>query len=598
MIDWFGQSAMSPKLVRILTASCAEVQGLQRLHAQAAQTAALAEKAIAKLAGHIEPSPPLFGAAPLEDVEMDRLQAWVSLAREACAGFWAARDGALEAAHDPRSLAWEQAVADLGEGIWLQQEGEALNGLAEEMRTRYAHLFRGEETDWRRIAQTLDWAQQFRALFPAANVPAAVARLVSAEGGDLAPLGAAIGPCRDAHSRVQRGIEYLTSLFTPMIFEPGGGMKSWALDTLCRWLEERVQCSADLELWIDFRRVQTECARVGLAPFFIAVMNRCPEEGTLHDLFYRRFYRLWLDRVYAQEPLLRQFRGHEHERLIRQFRALDSAQWKQYGPARVREAALARRQPVDLGAPIHPNSEPGILMGQLVKKRPKPLRWLFGNIPNLIQELKPCLLMSPITVSQLLDPSKFSFDLVIFDEASQICAEDAIGAIYRGKQVVVAGDRHQLPPTRFFAQGLVDGFDGDDGADGALDDDVYESVLDQCRTVLPTHPLRWHYRSRHESLIAFSNAYIYSHDPLESLKTFPSARACGPGLGVEFVHVPASVYDRGKSRCNPIEAAKVATLVIEHMRQSPGRSLGVVAFSEPQQMAILQEVERLRVRHT
>src|SRR5207249_4927844 len=141
--------------------------------------------------------------------------------------------------------------------------------------------------------------------------------------------------------------------------------------------------------------------------------------------------------------------------------------------------------------------------------------------PTLLQGLKPCLLMSPMTVSQLLDPAYFSFDLVIFDEASQICAEDAVGAIYRGRQLVVVGDRRQLPPTRFFMSGAVDDFDSTDGEEAA-EEEVFESILDECSALgLPTKMLRWHYRSRHESLIAFSNERIYAQDG--GLVTFPSA---------------------------------------------------------------------------
>ena len=199
--------------------------------------------------------------------------------------------------------------------------------------------------------------------------------------------------------------------------------------------------------------------------------------------------------------------------------------------------------------------------------------------------------MSPISVSLFLDPQQIQFDLVVFDEASQICSEDSVGAIYRGKQLVVCGDNRQLPPTSFFDQGTSgDDFDEHEPEDAF---DVFESILDECSSInLPQLRLRWHYRSRHESLITFSNRCFYSDQPLV---TFPSASGgVDPFLGVEFVHVPDGVYDRSGRRDNEKEADKVAQLVLQHLQRSPDRSLGVVAFSIAQRDAIEDRLERVR----
>jgi very-short-patch-repair endonuclease len=176
------------------------------------------------------------------------------------------------------------------------------------------------------------------------------------------------------------------------------------------------------------------------------------------------------------------------------------------------------------------------------------------------------------------------FDLVIFDEASQIRPHDAICAIYRGQQLVVGGDPRQLPPTDFFTR---TGEEGDETDVEEVGTASFESLLDVCLALgLTRKPLRWHYRSRREALIAFSNRYFYEG----RLVTFPSAlEATGPA--VTFVKVPEG---RFKDGVNPIEARRVAELVMEHARNSPKRSLGVIAFSQRQQDRILDELEVLR----
>ena len=232
------------------------------------------------------------------------------------------------------------------------------------------------------------------------------------------------------------------------------------------------------------------------------------------------------------------------------------------------------------------DTEANILLKEAAKKRRlMPIRTLMQKIPNLLVKLKPCLLMSPISVSQFLPPDT-KFDLVLFDEASQLVPEDAIGAIYRGKTVVVAGDNKQLPPTSFFQKNLLDNVDWDELSDD--DVEVFDSILDECLGIgLPVKTLRWHYRSKHEELIAFSNHRFYD----DTMITFPSAKAETDSLGVKLVHVPDGVYDRGGSRDNLKEAEKVADLVFEHFKNYPKKTLGVVTFSIAQMDAVEEAID-------
>jgi len=174
------------------------------------------------------------------------------------------------------------------------------------------------------------------------------------------------------------------------------------------------------------------------------------------------------------------------------------------------------------------------------------------------------------------------FDLIVFDEASQILPEDAVGAIYRGKQLVVTGDNQQLPPTTFFSQGADDGGEEEETP-------LFESILDACLGAgVPQKMLRWHYRSQHEHLIAFSNECFYDG----RLVTFPSASLQDAALGVQLHHVADGVYDRGGRRDNPREAQAVAQFVLDHFRKTPDKTLGVIAFSYAQMDAIEDEIER------
>jgi hypothetical protein len=250
------------------------------------------------------------------------------------------------------------------------------------------------------------------------------------------------------------------------------------------------------------------------------------------------------------------------------------------------EAANSRK-PQDILIQAN-DSEAAILMKEAAKKRRlMPIRALLQKIPNLLVKLKPCLLMSPISVSQFLSPETAKFDLILFDEASQIVPEDAIGSIYRGKTIVVAGDNKQLPPTSFFQKSLIDDLDWDQISEE--DFEVFDSILDECLGIgLPVKTLRWHYRSKHEDLIAFSNHQFYD----DTLITFPAAKARHDSLGVKMVYVPNGLYDRGGKRDNPNEAEKIANLVFEHFTKYPKKTLGIVTFSIAQMEAIEEAIDR------
>jgi superfamily I DNA and/or RNA helicase len=228
------------------------------------------------------------------------------------------------------------------------------------------------------------------------------------------------------------------------------------------------------------------------------------------------------------------------------------------------------------------------------KSRHMSLRTLIQKMPTVLSRLSPCLMMSPMSVAQYLDAAHPLFDVVVFDEASQIPVWDAIGAIARGRQLIVAGDPKQLPPTNFFARTS----DTDDDEQDEVQVEELESILDECNAIklAPQH-LNWHYRSRHESLIAFSNRKYYRN----RLVTFPSPVT--RDTAVSF-HSIDGVYDRSASRTNRTEAGAVVEFVIAHLNAQHGnttdgewQTIGVVTFNAQQQTMIedLLDAERQKL---
>ncbi|MBK6285816.1 MAG: hypothetical protein IPF54_26875 [Draconibacterium sp.] len=202
------------------------------------------------------------------------------------------------------------------------------------------------------------------------------------------------------------------------------------------------------------------------------------------------------------------------------------------------------------------------------------LRKLFDLIPNLLPRMCPCMLMSPISVAQYFEVDKSKFDLVIFDEASQMPTCEAVGAIARGQNVIVVGDPKQMPPTSFFATNHFD--------EENADKEDLESILDDCLALsMPSKHLLWHYRSKHESLIAFSNSNYYEN----KLLTFPSPDDIATKVNNVFV---PGYYDRGKTRQNSFEAKAIVSEVLKRLADPIllQRSIGIVTFSSVQQNLI------------
>jgi DNA polymerase III delta prime subunit len=346
-----------------------------------------------------------------------------------------------------------------------------------------------------------------------------------------------------------------------------------------------------LEDWTTLVRAREACSAAQLEA--VTAITDTSFASSLTDGFSRQFFRLWTDHVLRTVPELQYFRGEDREALIDAFRTSDS-RW--IGRSTERAGACLGAQRPQARPTFSDSSGLSVLLAEAGKKRRHmPIRRLLTSTAGaVVQKLRPCFMMSPLSVAQFLDPKGLHFDVVIFDEASQVLPEDALGAIARASQVILVGDENQLPPTNFF-QSI-----GAESDDVVHDDDItgidttdLESILSLGKAAYPSShvSLRWHYRSRHESLIAFSNDEFYDG----RLRIFPSSMTDRQSFGLTMRHVPDGVYMRGTARNNPVEARTVAEAVMEHARQSPQRSLGVGAFSQSQQQAIEDEIELLRM---
>lgn len=362
------------------------------------------------------------------------------------------------------------------------------------------------------------------------------------------------------------------------------GFEQVPLDDALRTYSGWIANSEQLSKWVAYRERADRARSLGLGEFVDSLSGGRLETDVAGRAFEIAYYEAMLEDMASKEPELARFDGTLHGRTVREFANLDQERIKAASLEVVR--AHHRRIPSRDGGvgPV------GILKGEMARRRGHmPIRSLFQKAGPAIQALKPVMMMSPLSVAQFLTPGRMQFDLLVMDEASQIQPVDALGAIARAKQVVVVGDERQLPPTKFFAK-MTGSQEDDDDSEGAQVTDI-ESILGLFTARgLPQRMLRWHYRSRHQSLIAVSNTQFYEN----RLFIVPSPYTQEAGMGLRFHHVPDGVFDSGGTGTNAIEARVVAEAILRHAKTNPGQSLGVATFSVAQRRVIQDEVEVLR----
>jgi very-short-patch-repair endonuclease len=364
------------------------------------------------------------------------------------------------------------------------------------------------------------------------------------------------------------------------------GEDSPALQAITKRGERALAARHLLPQWLDYQHARKTAndARLGTILVLAERGEIPPAQATA--AFEYVFTHSLVQSVFHEYPGLARFSGLSHQEARNRFAALDR---ETIALERQRIAALIDSKPVPYGndwGPVSQRTELALIQRETEKQtRHVPIRQLVRRAGAALQVLKPCFMMGPLSVAQYLEPDALEFDLVVMDEASQLRPEDALGSICRAKQVVVVGDPMQLPPTSFFDRigDSEEEVNEDDLAQGLVDS---ESILDIARSVYrPTRMLRWHYRSQHADLIAFSNREFYD----DELVVFPSPVTRSRELGIRFVHVPSGRFE---ARRNVAEAQKVVEAVLRHAREHPDDSLGVVTLNLNQREAIENELEQ------
>lgn len=437
-----------------------------------------------------------------------------------------------------------------------------------------------EQSDWDALQHTFDW---LRDLHLAVAQGAQPAELLAYCAGKLEPerVAGLTDRLRAATARLGEltdAVRTLLDFDDEARFGPGRRLHDVPL------LEQQslfLQWQRDIETLQDIVSYNRFCARlrdVGLADV-VRISADWPEaDSHLADLFQRTWYEMLIEHALRTRPEIADFNRIVHEEHLGSFRSLDRLQLS------INRVELAEKHWQRM--PRHvAGGQLGILRHEFNKKRRhRPIRRLMEDAGHAIQAIKPIFMMSPMSIAMYLPPGAVEFDLVIFDEASQVRPIEAFGAIARGRQVVVVGDDKQLPPTSFFQQMR----EADEDEESTTD---LESILGAFLAKgAPERMLRWHYRSQHESLITVSNKEFYG----DRLVVFPSPDKDRRETGVFLHHLPDTVYDRGGNSTNRLEAQSVAAAAIEHARTRPHLSLGIAAFSTKQMEAILDALELLR----
>lgn len=392
----------------------------------------------------------------------------------------------------------------------------------------------------------------------------------------------------ELNKKYKDSYERLGDYFDSRIFDPN----SLSVELCYKKVDRCYRELNKLENYVQFKALLTKLNKQEVLSFVDLLISKNIEKEDYLAIFNRQFYYQWIEYVINSSPTLSNFTRVSQDNKVRVFKEKDNEQFK-INEVKIREKLMATR-PV-LGVTV-----PGSLVSTLIregkkKRKQMSIRALLNECGELIETLKPCFLMSPLSVSAFLDTNNIKFDLVIFDEASQIFPQDALGAIYRAKQVIVTGDSKQMPPSNFF-NASMEGSEStlssyNDNNEVNVYDDVgnFDSILDLCSTCFPEVSLNWHYRSKYEELITFSNKNFYQN----KLVTFPSSKVRTEGIGVDYYHVDG-IFNRDK-HTNFNEALFIVDLIYENIKKYPNRSLGVVAFSVAQQELIDQLLSKRRL---
>ncbi|WP_371879983.1 DUF4011 domain-containing protein [Caballeronia sp. S22] len=446
--------------------------------------------------------------------------------------------------------------------------------------------FIGESVDLSRLFETHAWGSRVAAAHLPAEVRTHLLSIRAPEALERARrlYGTITQKVQEAQDAMLRLSSYGSFVWTDWLDLPAGD-STLTPSMLRTRLESVGQSPGALMSWSKYLAFRKLALRDGLEIFVEAMESGKIDPSIIAPAFELASFESIGRTIYQSHGELSNFDGDAHSLVREGFRSLDAEIVSLAGKDFAAKISRNTRVPEgQRGTTAGDFTEMQLLRREINKQRRHiPIRQLLKRAGRALQQLKPCFMMGPLSVAQYLEQGALEFDLVVMDEASQLRPEEALGAIARGAQLVVVGDPKQLPPTNFFDR-MVDSIDDDD-EDASAATTGMESILDICQQLFtPVRSLRWHYRSQHESLIAFSNHHFY-----KNLVVFPSPYANNGRLGVKYRHVRNGVY---QDRQNLPEAQRVVDAVLQHMLKHPEESLGVVTLNQTQRELIEELLEK------
>ena len=451
----------------------------------------------------------------------------------------------MDISNDKTRKGYDEILEDVEYALEVKRKYEEMENIKKKMHNEFS------EDDIDQI--TL--AKKILSLFPDGNINDKIKRILSGKADIEGILFV-----KDLYTKLIKNMNNISALFDP---ETVIKLKKLDFSNLNQWALNLL--SFDMERYLKLYELIKNTEKKG-----ISIKNALGKPIHNNDIlrgFYYKFYQKFEEYYVKNDEILRDFNVSSHERLIKMFIEFDKKRMEIFKNNIISDLNLRKNESL--------NNNPEdimIIKTENAKKRfQKPLKKLFPEISNILFNIKPCFMMSPINVSSYIDKN-LSFDIVIFDEASQITPPEAVGSLFRSKQVIISGDTQQLPPTNFF-----------ENVNSSKYDENYvvlDNIMDQFDALgLEKISLKWHYRSIDDKLIAFSNKYFYEN----SLETFPSAYKNPANSGIIFRYIEGK-YGRGNTRANLAEANEVVKIIKEEMNSSD--SIGVVTLSEAQRSMI------------
>ncbi|MBI5097562.1 MAG: hypothetical protein HZB32_08055 [Nitrospirae bacterium] len=410
------------------------------------------------------------------------------------------------------------------------------------------HLYNGLETDFTPINAVLAWCGQVTAIDLISSIKEWLITPVARER--LAVLRSTVLVLYEKWNEIDEIVNRIDQFGTLEVDKWLYDYKNTTQDIATTRLLTVLEHLEDLSAWAALSRTRYHADKLGLSAITVLALDGAINAEEVKTSFLYAFYNSIARTVLRHSRELMEFSGLSHDKVRGKFAELDREVIRLTGE---RYVHIVDQRPVPYGHTgprVKDYTDEYLLIREIGKRnRHIPIRQLVRRAGSALQALKPCFMMGPLSVAQYLQPGMLEFDLIVMDEASQLRPEEAMGAIARGKQLVVVGDPKQLPPTTFFDRLLGD-TDATEEEETALEG--VESIRNICQTIYhPPRILCWHYRSRHESLIAFSNRHFYD----DKLIVFPSPHGNNKGLGLRYHYITNAVYD---NRRNHEEAKRVA----------------------------------------